>query len=325
MKRIEIFASGNRTDNAGVARTFSDADLAASAAAYDPALHEAPIVIGHPKTDAPAWGWVQRLAASAGRLIATPAQVQAEFAEQVKSGAYKKVSAAFYPPDSPRNPVPGVWYLRHIGFLGAMPPAVKGLRPVEFGEADDAVVIDVEFAETPPEPDPKPEPKQQETAVSPEEAAALRAQNESLKKQNETLLAAQADAARKARHAEHVAYAEQLVEAGRLPGAAAPVVAAVLDAIRPAEAEPVEFGEGDDKGPLADKLRALLDELPARVEFSERATRERAAPGGESDAGDEATYAENADPERVKLDQKIRAYMKDKGVDYATAARAVIK
>lgn len=333
MKRIEIFAAGNRTDNAGVARTFSDADLAASAAAYDPALHEAPIVIGHPKTDAPALGWVQRLAASAGRLIATPAQVQPEFAEQVRSGAYKKVSAAFYPPDSPRNPVPGVWYLRHIGFLGAMPPAVKGLRPVEFGEADDAVVIDVEFAETTPgsdptpapEPDPTPTPPEQETAVSPEEAAALRAQNDELKKQNDALLAARAEAARSARHAEHVAYAEMLVEAGRLPQAAAPVVAAVLDAIRPAEAEPVEFGEGDDKGPLADKLRALLDELPARVEFSEQATRERAAPGGETDAGDEATYAENADPERVKLDQKIRAYMKDKGVDYATAARAVIK
>lgn len=321
MQRIEIFKTGRQTDNAGAVRSFSDADLAATAAAYDPALHEAPLVIGHPKTDAPAWGWVQRLIAQAGRLIATPAQVRAEFAEQVTAGAYKKVSAAFYPPDSPRNPKRGVWYLRHVGFLGAMPPAVKGLAAIEFDDADDAVVIDIEFNES-PEPDPKPEPNKQETAVSPEEAAALQAQNEELKKQNESLRAAQAAAAHAARHAEHVAYAERLVESSRLPESAAPVVAAVLDAIRPAEAAAVEFGEGDDKAPLADKLRGVLDGLPASVEFGERATRERAA-GGEDD--DQVQYAENADPDRVALDKKIRAHAAQHKVDYATAARAVAK
>lgn len=328
MRRIEIFTSGKHTDNAGVARPFSDADLAASAAAYDPALHEAPLVIGHPKTDAPAYGWVQRLLAQSGRLIAIPAQVRAEFSEQVEAGAYKKVSASFYPPESPRNPKPGVWYLRHVGFLGAQPPAVKGLRPIEFDDADDAVVIDVEFGETPdakpkPEPDPEPEPTQ-ETAVSPEEIAALKAQNEALSKQNETLLAAQTKAAADARAAEHAAFAEKLIGEARLAEADKDRIVAIANVLHPAGA-PVEFGEGETSDTLYKKFTGFLESLPARVEFSEKATRERAAGDKKDDDADAVEYAENSDPDRVALDKKIRAHMKAHAVDYLTAARAVIK
>ncbi len=41
--------------------------------------------------------------------------------------------------------MPGVYYLRHVGFLGAQPPAIKGLAPVEF--ADDADAVTIEFGE----------------------------------------------------------------------------------------------------------------------------------------------------------------------------------
>lgn len=325
MKRIEIFRQGEHTDNAGVTRTFSDADLAASAAAYDPALHEAPLVIGHPKNDGPAWGWVQRMVAQAGRLIVTPAQVRPEFSEQVESGAYKKVSAAFYPPASPRNPVPGVWYLRHVGFLGAMPPAIKGLRPVEFANGDDdlAVVIDVAFNEAAVSPEPEQEHQPQETAVSPEEAAALKAQNEELMQQNKKLLADQAQAATAARKAEHAAFAEQLVVSGKLPAARRADMVAIANAIHPVGV--VEFGEGETGDSLYKKFADFLGALPG-VEFSEQASRERAAGAGAAgDGDDEVQYAENADPDRVALDKKIRAHMKAAGVDYVTAARAVCK
>ena len=57
----------------------------------------------------------------------------------VAAGRFKKRSASFYTPDSPNNPKPGVYYLRHVGFLGAQPPAVKGLKEVAFAE-DDGVV-----------------------------------------------------------------------------------------------------------------------------------------------------------------------------------------
>jgi len=139
-RRIQIFRTGRHKPMEGAAISFSEGDLRASAAAYDPALYEAPLVIGHPAADAPAYGWVQRLDYEDGHLEATPHQVAAEFAEAVKAGSYKHVSASFYSPDSPDNPKPGVLYLRHVGFLGAQPPAVKGLRPVSFAEADRGVV-----------------------------------------------------------------------------------------------------------------------------------------------------------------------------------------
>lgn len=140
MKPIQIFRSGKHTPMKGPAITFADADLQAAAAAYDPALHEAPIVVGHPKSDAPAYGWIKSLAFEDGELVADPDQVDPEFAELVRKGSFKKISASFYPPDAAGNPSPGSYYLRHVGFLGAQPPAVKGLRPVAFADAEDGVV-----------------------------------------------------------------------------------------------------------------------------------------------------------------------------------------
>lgn len=128
----------------GVEVNLTEADLIACANAYDPAKHEAPLVVGHPKHDHPAYGWVQALNADKNGLNAAPAQVDLQFAEQVEKGRYKKISAAFFAPDAPNNPVPGVYYLRHVGFLGALPPAVKGLREVAFAEAEEGVL---EFAD----------------------------------------------------------------------------------------------------------------------------------------------------------------------------------
>lgn len=147
--RIDLFRSGTHTAMGGQKIEFTEADLAASAAAYDPAVHEAPIVIGHPKHNHPAYGWVQSLEASGGDMAAIGHQINADFAEIVQAGAYKKKSASFYTPTDPANPKPGVFYLRHIGFLGAQPPAIKGLKDVEFGEDDEDrfVTVELDFAE----------------------------------------------------------------------------------------------------------------------------------------------------------------------------------
>ncbi len=141
MKRVQIFRVGRHSPSEGAPITFTEADLRASAKAYDPAKHEAPIVVGHPSTDAPAYGWVKSLAFSAPNLEAEPDQVDAQFAQMVNAGRFKRISAAFYTPDSPSNPVPGVYYLRHVGFLGAQPPAVKGLRTPEFAADEEGVIV----------------------------------------------------------------------------------------------------------------------------------------------------------------------------------------
>jgi hypothetical protein len=138
---LEIFGPGKHISSDGRPFEFSAADVAAIASSYDPALHEAPLVIGHPKNDDPAFGWVAGLAVNKdGKLEAKPHQVDEAFATDVRKGKYKKMSASLYAPDAPGNPKPGAYYLRHVGFLGAMPPAVKGLRSASFAEGEQGVI-----------------------------------------------------------------------------------------------------------------------------------------------------------------------------------------
>lgn len=376
-KPIQIFKPGRHTANSGASLAFSESDLAASAAAYDPAVFQAPIVVGHPKTDDPAYGWVSALAFSDGALEASPDQVDPAFAEIVEAGRFKKISAAFYAPEAPNNPVPGVYYLRHVGFLGAAAPAVKGLRSPEFADAEEGIVefsewddvtnaslwrsirewligkfgqdeadkvipgyqvssleqsaqheLDESFKETAAVAAPafseqnlpidQPTAKEAST-VTPEEAAALEAENAQLKDQlRQNRLAGI--------HAGHVAFAEGLITAGKVLPAEQTVVVATLDHFASQDA-PVEFAEGDEEDaprkPLLDGLKSLLERLPKAVEFSEVAT--HAAAGDTSTTVEFAAPAGHAvDGEQLARHRKALTYQIDHpGTDYVTAVKAV--
>jgi len=147
VKRFNFFKSGTHTSAGGTTLEFSEEHLKASAEAYDPSVHEAPLVIGHPQSNNPAFGWVKSVGFTEHNLFAEPQQVNADFEEMVQEGAFKKVSASWYTPDSPNNPVPGVYYLRHIGFLGAQPPAIKGLQAIEFSEEDEFVEFEEDWGD----------------------------------------------------------------------------------------------------------------------------------------------------------------------------------
>ena len=373
-KTLHIFRPGRQTAMNGLTLEFTEADLAASAAAYDPAKHEAPIVIGHPKHDAPAYGWVKSLATAEDGLQAEPHQVDAAFAELVGAGRYKKISASFYLPDAPNNPVPGVYYLRHVGFLGAQPPAVKGLKAVAFADDPDSDVVEfsdwgmeanaslwrrlrdflltkfgqetadqvvpdwqiesireaarqdddaprIAFAdpENAPAGASPAKPTTEENHVTPEQAAALEAENAQLKQQLATAEADKQKQAAAKRHADNVAFAEHLIGDGNLAPKHKDAVVAFLD-FSEADAS-LEFGEGDTKQPLAGAFKSFLGELPKVVEFGEHATKDK-APGTQESV---AEFGESADPERLKQHQAIQAHMAEHKVDYATAARAVLK
>ncbi|MEN2980270.1 hypothetical protein P7L78_26465 [Tistrella bauzanensis] len=141
MHSIEIMRAGSHTPHTGGGPlTYTAADLADIAAAYTPAISAAPLVIGHPRTNDPAWGWVRGLRVDGDRLIADIHDVDPAFAELVAAGRYRTRSVSLYAPDSPANPTPGRWYLRHVGWLGATPPAIKGLAQVAFaGGGEDCV------------------------------------------------------------------------------------------------------------------------------------------------------------------------------------------
>lgn len=124
---IEVFRTGTHTSSEGHTRTWTEEDMARIAEMYNSQSdHEAPIVLGHPRDNAPAYGWVESLAVKKGVLLATLKDLSEEFVEWVKAGRYKKRSIALY--------ADGL--LRHVGFLGAMPPAVKGLQDVAFSDGN---------------------------------------------------------------------------------------------------------------------------------------------------------------------------------------------
>ncbi|WP_413873927.1 hypothetical protein [Albidovulum sp.] len=137
---IDVFRAGRFRDMTGGEQTYTEAGLRQIAASYDREVHPAPVVIGHPDVDAPAYGWVESLFVQGGVLKATLEETAPAFADMVRAGRYKRVSICLFTPRHPANPKPSGFYLKHVGFLGAASPAVPGLRPVKFsGEPDGAV------------------------------------------------------------------------------------------------------------------------------------------------------------------------------------------
>lgn len=132
---LAVFAPGTHTAMDGRTITFTPEDCIDLANSYDPSVSEAPFVIGHPSLTAPAYGWAERLEFRDSIVYVAPRQVNPAFAEAFNAGSYKKRSLSIYQPDSPGNPKPGHFYARHVGFLGAVPPGVKGLPDAQFAEA----------------------------------------------------------------------------------------------------------------------------------------------------------------------------------------------
>ena len=123
---VEVFRSGTHTDSRGITRTWSNDDLDSIVRNYNKDNNEAPVVIGHPAADAPAFGWVDKIKRANDRLLVKFTKLAPEFINWVDSGLYRKISIAINNDKT----------LRHVGFLGAAPPAVKGLR-YSFGASED--------------------------------------------------------------------------------------------------------------------------------------------------------------------------------------------
>ncbi|VFR54778.1 Phage protein [plant metagenome] len=319
---LEIFRAGRRTARDGRVYEITPADIATAAAAYDPTLSEAPLVIGHPEHNKPSYGWVSALHVDGDVLQSDHHQVDPAFAQYFAAGRVKKRSAAFYHPQDPANPKPGVWYLRHVGFLGAIPPAVKGLRDPQFSEGDTEFGL-VLFSDPDPQEQSDMSKELQEQLDAEKKArAAAEAANTATKQQlaaaqaatieADKKLAEFAEAQKTARHDAHVSFAEARIQDGKLLPKDKAMLVATLDQL--AVAEPVEFSEGDTtrKVSPAQWLQDLVSAGAPQVDFSERGggdlSTARGAAKGQSDA---------------EVDKKARAYMGQHKVSYVEAVRAV--
>lgn len=123
-KWCEIFKTGEHTSSNGLTKVWTDEDLDEIVKKFNEQKPDVPIVIGHPKESSPAYGWVDAVKKEGDKLLAAFKQVNEDFADWVKKGLYKTRSISLYPDLS----------LRHIGFLGAVPPAIKGLKEFQFSD-----------------------------------------------------------------------------------------------------------------------------------------------------------------------------------------------
>ena len=342
---IEIMRPGRHVASNGVTVEFTEADLRRTAAAYAPEKHEAPLVIGHPKENGPAYGWVRRLLAN-GSLEAEPRQVNPEFAEAVNSGAFKKISTSFYSPSAPANPAPGVWYVRHVGFFGAKPVAVKGMRDAHIGlsegeagvhdfdfDDNEEGVITVEFSEF-SEPDTERSMSdkddkgqadfaEREAALAQREAelAKQKAAIEKEKQAIEQQAAEFAEREAKARRAEIDELVERLQSEGRLLPAHASAMAEFMAGLD--DQAVIEFAE---EGKVTSKpgqqwFREWLGTLPVQVDFNERSAPSEAESGPVVDFA--APPHAEVDKARMEIHRKALAYQQKHDVDYVTAVQAV--
>lgn len=126
-----ILRAGTFQDMRGKQWSFSPLELKSIAAYYGKTIWRAPLVLGHPESDKPVMGAVTALAEKDGVLFAA-ADLTPNMEGLIRRKHYNKVSAALFAPNSPRNPNPGRWGLRHVGMLGAAAPAVPGLGMLEF-------------------------------------------------------------------------------------------------------------------------------------------------------------------------------------------------
>lgn len=320
---IEIFRAGVREDTAGNVHHITAADVAATAAAYDPTVHEAPLVVGHPKDDGPAYGWVKSLRAVGDSLYSDHHQVDAAFAEMVAAGRFKKRSAAFYQPNDPANPKPGVWYLRHVGNLGAQPPAVKGLREIHFSEGDaERAVCFSEPIVTTQEPDDMSKELQDQlakaqadlAAANADKAAAQAAADKATKEASDAKSQATqfAERARAERKDGFVAFASSQVQAGKLLPKDKDMAVAAMEAM--ADAAPVEFAEGDTTRKVSHVawLQDLIANAQPSVDFAERGAGALPARSAKGQTDDDVHRA-------------AEAYAAQHKVDYMQALRAVTR
>jgi len=135
-KWVEAFKPGTYVDSSGEKRSFSAEDINAIAdgvrgqfaAGYNP-----PLVKGHPTTDSPRQATIVDVkVGDKNMLMFKVEKVNSDFAEETRKGMWPYQSIALHKDFSKG--------IRHLGALGGVAPAVKGLQPLEFGEESKDII-----------------------------------------------------------------------------------------------------------------------------------------------------------------------------------------
>lgn len=291
------------------------------ARSYDPAWREAPAVLGHPKDDHPAMGWVEAVKAAGGTLLVKFQKLVPEFVEAVRKGLFSKVSVRLLKTERG-------WYLGHVGFLGAALPAVAGLAPIHFEEGGgETVDAEMEFtAAAGGEEGIVMTDAERKAAELEERLKAAEAKLE----QQQVEFTAQLVTERRARAFASVkADLAARVKDGKLAPSLLPGLAEFVVALPDGDSQAIEFtadGKPEKKTPRALFL-SFLDRLPTVVQFGQVAGRE-SDPGAQPRSAEFAELdvaGQTVDEESAALHRKALAYQeKHAGVRYGAAVKAVL-
>jgi hypothetical protein len=307
---LEVFRAGGKAS-----RGITSADIAAAANAYDPAKAPAAICIGHPKSDSPAYGIIAKLRADGDRLFATLKDVKDKVVEGIKSGDLLNRSMAFFGKDHEANPVPGVLYPRHLGFLGASAPGIPGLSNIKKAlafSAEDELEVDGDPApavvfEAKRNPTPTFNVTEESTVANEPTAEQIAADRAKLDEDRATFEAEREEA----RKSGNKALVDGLVAAGKVLPKDADRLGTIFNAL---DAEPLEFEAGKEKRSAAAELAAILADGVALVDTSGN----RHSPDKQFEATDDASK-----DARV-IDSKARELMeKDKSLTFEAAVARV--
>jgi hypothetical protein len=139
---VEMFRAGEQTDSDGDRALFTEQDLEDIITSYDPASHEAPLIVGHDQNDStPSLGWVKNLWRR-GKSLWGKIELTPKAEKMISEGIFKKVSSSFYAPEADANPHKGKLSLRHLALVNI--PAVKGLADFREQLSD---TINIDFSE----------------------------------------------------------------------------------------------------------------------------------------------------------------------------------
>lgn len=338
---LDIFRAGNY----GEKGAFTVPMLAALAASYDPAVQEAPVVIGHPKLDAPAFGWVKKLRMEGDTLQAQLGEVDPDFESKLQAGKFKKRSVAFI-----RNG--DALKLRHLGWLGAMPPHVENLRDAQFSSEQ---FEEVDFSEGEDMDEQQVRrtvresiteffanlggKKSEGNGVSQADIeAAVKSATDSVKAEfaNQLKTEREAREAAEAKFAEHTKTFSASNATTRVAGLIAGLKASkrwipayekmgvpeMFASLASAPVE-VEFSDGDKKVKkdsvqlFADLLNGIGQIVPEGVAFFEGAKQERTTAPNANGA--------TVDPASVTFNERVSAYAKENKVEFSEAYRELVR
>lgn len=313
-KWIEVFRTGTHKDSSGRTKTWTKSDIDNVVGGYAERKNDAPAVIGHPKSNSPAYGWVRELKRDGEVLFAKIKPTAAEFVDWLRKGLYKHVSISLRSDLS----------LRHVGFLGAAAPAIKGLKVPEFAE-EEFTEIEIETSEIQTKEDKEMTPTEKEFTELRKSNDELTKAKEELERQFEELKTKngklesefrateeeRAEAQKNIRKLrmnmrknEFEQFLNQEVAWGAIGEDQKKTALKILEFL-----DGEQFAEeGEEESEGVKLFKEFLKVLPKRVEPGQTATRTSAAAATEKSR---------------EFEEKVGEYMKNNSVDYKAAVLAV--